>query len=365
MASILVFPANTSESCYQATLLRSAGHYVIGAGCDIEQILSDDAYDELVPLPHMASTQFIAAFQQLHQQHQFHWVVSFHFVVRSRLAELSQQQGWGLEFLNARADRSFVAQQQRYQHLLARFKVNALAQGLAIDSTRLLPEWQQLILLQHFDAITGESPYEKILAMLVIAAAAPAGDVVEIGCLYGKSAFALGYLNQQYQIGKLLCIDPWQAQMSLQQEAASIVQSVDRHEIFSIGYRYFVQNLQPYFNGSMNVLQMCSDQAYTHYVEQDCVASAQFGETVYQRRISVLHIDGNHDYAYVQQELDTWGSCVIAGGWIIVDDYLWGLGSGPDKAGNAFLQHHQHRIQHAFVIGEALFIQLKTAQIEG
>ena len=48
-------------------------------------------------------------------------------------------------------------------------------------------------------------------------------------------------------------------------------------------------------------------------------------------------------------------------GWIIIDDYVWPWGDGPQRAGDEFLAEHHRKIGCAFVIGTALFVKLSEA----
>ena len=70
-----------------------------------------------------------------------------------------------------------------------------------------------------------------------------------------------------------------------------------------------------------------------------------------------LHVDGNHSYESARADVDAWADLVIAGGWIIIDDYIWPYGDGPQRVGDEFLRSHQGEIACAFVMGSALFIQ--------
>ncbi|MCL6484261.1 MAG: class I SAM-dependent methyltransferase, partial [Janthinobacterium lividum] len=67
----------------------------------------------------------------------------------------------------------------------------------------------------------------------------------------------------------------------------------------------------------------------------------------------------NHAYEAAQADITAWAKHVLAGGWIIIDDYVWPYGDGPQRAGDEFLAQQQTRISSAFVMGTALFLQLR------
>ena len=52
---------------------------------------------------------------------------------------------------------------------------------------------------------------------------------------------------------------------------------------------------------------------------------------------------------------------VRAGGWLILDDYFWLHGNGPQRVGDAILTERAADISRAFVCGRALFLKFDTA----
>ena len=75
-----------------------------------------------------------------------------------------------------------------------------------------------------------------------------------------------------------------------------------------------------------------------------------------QDPISLLHIDGNHDYEEVKQDFDLWEKYLANNSWIIFDDYKWAYGDGPAQVGNWVLFESKYRIKQSFFSGGALFI---------
>lgn len=120
----------------------------------------------------------------------------------------------------------------------------------------------------------------------------------------------------------------------------------------------FQINLLPYSNGEVNYLRLPSVEASAEYRRSQVVITPVFGETSYLGRIAVLHVDGNHSYESAQSDVASWHELVMPGGWIIIDDYIWPYGDGPQRVGDAFLTEHRGSIEHAFVMGGALFVQL-------
>lgn len=89
---------------------------------------------------------------------------------------------------------------------------------------RKLRKGQYASLHRQFLGISGQSDEQKLLALAHIVRVLPAGDLVEIGSLHGRSAFAIGWLASQYKLGNLVCVDPWDNEkLDDQGEQADIV----------------------------------------------------------------------------------------------------------------------------------------------
>jgi hypothetical protein len=237
-----------------------------------------------------------------------------------------------------------------------------LARPLALASSRnprtAITEIAVAALLREVETVPGMCSHEKTRALHEVARYAVAGDIVEIGSWWGKSACVLVGLAQLYSIGKLLCVDPWSNEHLVQHDEQGLVDKgsalMDAEEALAV----FEMNLLPHGANQVNYLRMPSTEGAKHYRERRHVTSASFGTTSYQGRIAILHIDGNHAYAAVKADIEAWSGLVADGGWIIFDDYTWPFGDGPRRTGDEFLAEHRQRIECGFVMGGALFLQL-------
>lgn len=109
-------------------------------------------------------------------------------------------------------------------------------------------------------------------------------------------------------------------------------------------------------NGRFNYLRLPSVNAEKQYQNTKTIHSQEFGTTDYKGKIALIHIDGNHDYASVKADYEAWQPHVLSGGWIVLDDYVWLHGAGPQELGDDILANE--RIVHSFVAGKALFLQI-------
>lgn len=218
-----------------------------------------------------------------------------------------------------------------------------------------MSELECAALFRHADSIPGMCDNEKIRAIFEIFRYAPEGDVVEIGSWWGKSAFVLLRLSQYYDIGNVLCVDPWSNVHMVQNDEKGLVDQVpfDAEEALGV----FHLNMLPYSQGRLNYLRLPSLEAADLYKSKSSVASI-YGETSYRGKVAVLHVDGNHKYENAVADVMTWLKFLLPGGWIIVDDYIWPYGDGPMRAGNELVEVLGASCACAFVMGSALFVQL-------
>jgi cephalosporin hydroxylase len=231
---------------------------------------------------------------------------------------------------------------------------------LAVDTTAKprMTRAQFDAMVHHANTIPGMCDHQKMLALSEVFRESPGGDVVEIGSWWGKSAFILAYLAKTYNIGKLLCVDPWSNTHALQDVSmldgmADVMSAEEAHQVF-------LTNLIPYSDGHINFLREPSVVAATQYRSSANVYSPAFGKTNYAGKIALLHIDGNHKEVEVNADLRAWGDLVVKGGWVVFDDYKWPYGNGPRMVADRFIAENANSIARAFFMGGAMFIQLSA-----
>jgi cephalosporin hydroxylase len=211
-------------------------------------------------------------------------------------------------------------------------------------------------LVHHAETIPGMCDHQKLLALSEVLRLAPKGDVIEIGSWWGKSAFILAHNAYRYQVGSLLCIDPWSDSHLVQGD--KLVDDLSAELSADEAHAVFVTNLLPYSRGNINFIRATSVEGAARYRANSRVKTETFGQTLYAGKIALLHIDGNHEESAVASDLEAWGSLVMGGGWIVFDDYRWPYGLGPRIIADCFLEENLGRIGCAFYMGGALFVQM-------
>lgn len=222
-----------------------------------------------------------------------------------------------------------------------------------------LPDFRIAAMLRQTELTYGESHPSKLLAMMAVFADLPPGDVVEIGSFLGKTAVLLTMLAQHFKTGAVLCVDPWSRQESVQQDSPALVHAMPSSHDWDMLCVGFIANVAAVAEaGRFNYLRLPSVAAEAVYRQPAPVVSAEFGSVSYRQRIALIHIDGNHDYASVKADYEAWRPYLQPGGWMVLDDYVWLHGEGPQRLGDEVLATEKNEIAHSFVAGKALFLQI-------
>ncbi|HEY9278642.1 MAG TPA: class I SAM-dependent methyltransferase [Eoetvoesiella sp.] len=312
----------------------------------------------VISLPYITEANFDQCFFRLLAEQEISLVFSPHAGIWSHLQSLSTNSDSPVTF-SVCNESPFETNWFKYgaAYEWARACVDDKSLPLS-DAAVLLPVSRYANLHYGYNQIPGQNDDIKLQLLASVARAAPLGDIVEIGCLYGRSAFALAWLAKCHDIGPLICVDPWEAtSIQNQGDGAALLNrqafEIDWQKVF----RCFIASLSGFDN--VNYIRKPSGLACDDYrlaAASEGVCTEEFGNTEVRGEISIIHIDGNHRYEDVRLDIDTWLPFVKEGGWVLIDDYLWAFGDGPRRAGDEVLQERE--VRTAFVFGDTLCIQL-------
>lgn len=250
-------------------------------------------------------------------------------------------------------------QVEQHRQLMARARRLLPSVVLCADGAPALSLLEVAGVLRQASLIYGESNDDKLAAMMGIVATTPAGDVVEIGSLMGKSAFVLLYLAWRYRIGPVLTIDPWKSDTAIQRQSPNEFQALVNEWDFDVLSEGFAVNMIPLRTNDHAHLRQASENAFKVYANGEAIVSPMGGRVAYSGKIAIIHVDGNHDYNCVKKDCELWLGRMLPESWLILDDYSWSHGDGPYRAGNELLHDEPDRIQRAFVCGKALFVKFR------
>lgn len=212
-------------------------------------------------------------------------------------------------------------------------------------------------LFNLFSRIPGQSDETKLQGLKEILRVAPFGDIVEVGALYGRSAISMAWLANYYDSGNVIAVDPWclddiEGQGDKAESLNELVDEINCDHIFNI----FLMNAAIFDN--IGFIKAPSDRAVKEYVEscaRGSLISSDGSSVSLEGKISVLHIDGNHRYDMVKNDIRLWTPYLLKGGWLLLDDYQWSFGEGPRKAGDELIESQDYDL--TFCLGDTLYLR--------
>jgi len=351
--SILIFPAGMPSSlafAHQANLL---GRRVVGAS-SLAYDQERQRYAEWTSLPWVLEANFRDELTDRIGHFDIAEIFTPHPVVWEQINRMLPSLPAGLKLCPQEWDSDF-ASYKRQRGLATEFLLRSGRWNLSSQARPPLTVGQTAGLIRLFELTPGQCSHAKLEALMAIYRDVSAGDVVEIGSLFGLSALVFAFLARHYGTGKLLCVDPWSIQ-----EAVQNIKEIDTLPVkksVQAVFEAFTANLAPW-SDIANYLRQPSVAAARTYAASKTVSSPEFGVTEYCGGIAILHIDGNHARSAVEDDVQSWMHLVIAGGWIVFDDYRWSFGDGPQTVADEFCRNFERYWSTAFEAGGALFVRL-------
>lgn len=354
--NILVFPATVADGMSAAESAQRAGNFVLGAASIPVSDTQQASFSAWAELPFVTDPEFQTAFASLITQYRIEAIHAPHPVVWTALQELLPLQHPNITLLNDNPCEARLAplREAEAQYGVLPFQLPGLSVGTAV------PPWLATALSLALPRLPGQSPPEKLALMLALAYGGVAGDLVEIGSLWGRSAWPLALASTRPGTGPLLCIDPWQASAYQQPDSNALLAAASDSLDAAASFRYFIANLAPFAGTHCNYIRGYATEASDLYRKQRDIHSEHFGTTRYTGRIALLHIDGNHDYKAVVADIEAWSPLLQPGGWLIIDDYCWPFGDGPRRAADAWHRQQREQVDCAFHAFGSLWLRLKS-----
>lgn len=361
---LLVFPINVDSALPVIRHARMLGFRVIGAS-SVLPLPTSSEIDACVHLPFITAPQFEAQLKEVLTSCQVTHLHAPHHGVWSHLKALS---GTHEDIRNVLCgEHPFKQYWSEFSPSLdwaAMQHTDRLAETLMLPDSipaPLLGVAQYSSIHRGFLRIPGESDEAKLAALCAIARVVPRGDVVEIGVLYGRSAYALGRLAHAHDIGSMICVDPWRLdQITNQGEQAAIL---ERARGYVDCERIFLEFLSSAAEvPRMSFIRDVSCNAVSTYkkaASEGALHSTALPPIPISGEISLLHIDGNHRHDQVLLDIQTWTPFLASKGWLLLDDYVWAFGDGPRTAGDQLLATGD--FDCAFTCSDTLFLRKRAS----
>lgn len=350
---VLLFPIDMSECDDYLRVCQSIGVETISASSEDHQN-NCSLSGPIIKLPYINENNFFTKFQSVLEELNISHVYSPHSAIWQYINNLIEKNKLNKKII-------LCGEEPLKEIIKLLSKHNEWAeeiifeQALDKDNTANLSLSSYSALHRNYFAIPGQSDEKKLTALCKIFRNLTNGDILEIGSLYGRSAFALAFLAKKFSIGNLICIDPWE-NIEDQGESATLLNvnqsKIDYNKIFQI------------FLSSVNVLDNVgyirkkSEDALVSYVEslgKKYIYSEDLGVINLNDGFILIHIDGNHSYENVKKDVELWTPLLKKDGWLLLDDYLWAFGDGPYRCGNELIESGNYK--NYFVSSDTLFLQ--------
>lgn len=351
---VLVFPATHLDGVSFIESARDQGRAVVAATSEMD-IVFQELLGPMVQLPYIYDQSFPDALLNLLEKEGIDEIFCPVSSVYTWLKNFIDSSRLNLTLMgDSPQARAMAAHHKLMANVDRHYSFIEVCAGGRLELSKI----ELAAIFRVASGIYGESNETKIAAMIGVFEHVPKGDVVEIGSLAGKSAAVLTLLARRHRTGNVLAVDAWQSDASRQHDSPDIVRvhMPDSWDL-NVLLKMFCVNTFPIGVGVFNYMHSESVPASVAYKRDGFVENDMFGRIDYTGRISLIHIDANHDYAKVKLDCEAWLPLLVPGGWLILDDYLWAHGDGPKRIGDEILKDRQHEIRCAFVCGKALFVQ--------
>lgn len=358
-ARLLVFPLDLDESHIIVDIATRLGFEVIGASSAMPGP-DNQPVNAFIKLPFVTDAAFDEAFQNAIENFGITLVYSAHQGVWRRLEVLVTTGPLGKHCTLCGPDPFSVTWQTFLPHQTWAATALDASPARNIGEVNVRPPLNRsayTALHRQFIDIPGQCDDAKLLALTDIMRVVPSGDILEVGCLYGRSSFALGFLASRHHVGNLICVDPWDNNKVTDQGANAALLNQDRLNVdFRKIFPIFLSTIALLDN--VGYIRATSADAHAHYcaaLTHGYLETSELGRIALSSQLSLIHIDGNHREDFVRQDVELWTPHLAPGGWLLLDDYVWAFGDGPKQVGDTLLTTGHYDI--AFVSGDTLFLR--------
>jgi hypothetical protein len=353
MKKILVFPVN---SYYLKTVLMNnlnSDFEIIGATSNLEDKIDWD-FGTLEYLPSINNIEFSQELSQLFNRYKITHILSLHPLVRLYLSKNLIKINPSIVLEPIRIENILQEKLKQWTNLKSRpslFKIQTNMETMMHSSV--------VAAIARVHEIYGETPQDKIDEILKIFPSLPMGDVVEIGVFFGKSALLLSELSSIFKIGNVLLVDPWDTESSIQNDESGLLENLSIEWDWNFIFNSFLMNISKFAtDNNFNYIRSTSSKAEQIYTNSHSVTTQEFGEINFTGGISLLHIDGNHNYSDAKKDIENWVPHVKNNGWVIFDDYNWDMGNGVTKAVDEFCSENPQLFGEFYVVGRSLYARI-------
>jgi Methyltransferase domain len=216
--------------------------------------------------------------------------------------------------------------------------VPAYGRHLHADVRQLIEEVVQSVPVDY----GGGSGSGKALVIADLIAQFGVRDTIEIGVYRGRSLLPVATMLKIAGAGVATGIDPWVADEALQEDTHAVGPEVNewvRSHPWDDTYQSVVDRIEQYsLTEHCRILRMTSEAAAPQIPDAS---------------VGLVHVDGNHDRAAVEQDVELYLPKLKPGGFLVLDDASW-------DSVRPVIEELRGRLEYVFQIGD--FLNLHEAQ---
>jgi methyltransferase family protein len=158
----------------------------------------------------------------------------------------------------------------------------------------------------------GGSGSAKALVIADLIARFGVRDTIEIGVYRGRSLLPVAAMLRIAGAGVATGIDPWSIDEALQEDTHAVGPEVNewvRSHPWEETYQSVVQRVEDYrLAEHCRILRMTSEEAVAEFEDES---------------VNLVHVDGNHDQAAVERDVELYLPKIRPGGFVVLDDASW------------------------------------------
>lgn len=175
-------------------------------------------------------------------------------------------------------------------------------------------------LSQVLDGVVGATSTSKAWVLNLLAARPQTGAIVEVGVMFGKSAFPLA-LGARESGALFVAVDTWENHAAVQRDSPQILEAL-AHSWNREHMKAIAEELIALAGCRSLVVRGDASVALERLAEGDQGSVTQ---------VSLLHIDANHDFEKVKSDWELWQPLLTPDHVVVFDDTSWAAGDGPRK----------------------------------
>jgi predicted O-methyltransferase YrrM len=182
----------------------------------------------------------------------------------------------------------------------------------------------------------GGSGSAKALVIADLIAEHGVHDTLEIGVYRGRSLLPVAAMLRIAGAGVATGIDPWGVEEALQEDTHAVGPEVNewvRSHPWDETYQSVVDRVEQYeLTAHCRILRMTSEAAAPQIPDAS---------------VDLVHVDGNHDRAAVEQDVELYLPKLKPGGFLVLDDASW-------NSVRPVIEALRSRLEYVFQIGDFL-----------